>query len=190
MDDAPASQPSYVSAATAQLHYEGPPEREVHQGDMPQHLYGLDESDEETAGSEVVEPTPKKYHLYTRERVITPPKMIPAPAETGRSWLGACLGAVANLLYKCGSLLYLAATAILCLDVVILHWLFTVFRSLAGGSEDRPTRPLLRFWVLPIALCGLVVFLSGKVVQTLIVYIPSQLQVHGLFVLFNPNYQN
>ena len=40
MDDATASQPSYVSAATAQLHYEGPPEREVHQGDMPQHLYG------------------------------------------------------------------------------------------------------------------------------------------------------
>lgn len=33
--------------------------------------------------AEVVEPTPKKYHLYTRERVITPPKMIPAPAETG-----------------------------------------------------------------------------------------------------------
>lgn len=42
--------------------------------------------------------------------------------HVGRSWLGACLGAVANLLYKCGSLLYLAATAILCLDVVILHW--------------------------------------------------------------------
>jgi len=34
MDDATTSQPSYVSAATAQLHYEGPPEREVHQGDM------------------------------------------------------------------------------------------------------------------------------------------------------------
>jgi len=33
--------------------------------------------------AEVVEPTPKKYQLYTRERVITPPKVIPAPAETG-----------------------------------------------------------------------------------------------------------
>ena len=40
MDDATASQPVYVSAVTGQLHYEGPPEREVHQGDMPQHLYG------------------------------------------------------------------------------------------------------------------------------------------------------
>lgn len=40
----------------------------------------------------------------------------------GHSYVGACLGLIVSLLYKCGSLLYLAATAMLCLDVVILHW--------------------------------------------------------------------
>ena len=33
--------------------------------------------------AEVSDPTPKKYHIYKRERVITPPKA-PEPDETGR----------------------------------------------------------------------------------------------------------
>jgi len=134
------------------------------------------------------------------------------------------------LMYMCTSKeVYSIGLTTTCSMFLHVCRLFTVFRSLAGGSEDRPTvsvqssyitkvckwltvhvsvtaynltgmrftsllfhllqRPLLRFWVLPVVLCGLVVFLCGKVVQTLIVFLVSYKYMGCLFYRIAGNFR-
>lgn len=147
-----------LGAATAQ-HYGTPPEERETESGMPQHLYGLDDSDDESTHSDVADSGPRVYHHYSQERVLTPPKDAQPFAPSGFCW--RVMSFFLGILYKLGSLFYLAATAILCLDVMILHRLFTTFHSMAGGMEGRPTLSWHRFWILPVTLCALIIFLIG-----------------------------
>ncbi|CAI7988783.1 hypothetical protein GBAR_LOCUS51 [Geodia barretti] len=113
----------------------------------PQHLYGLDESEDEDFESQT--------------RSVSPPPATPSREGDRRGVLGMVVGGVVSVLFKLGSLLYLTATAVLCLDVIILHRCYMVFTAVTCWSTHAASRPWLRFWVLPVVLISLIAAMIG-----------------------------
>jgi SUN domain-containing protein 1/2 len=115
----------------------------------PQHLYGLDGSEDEEDGAE------QRYH----ERPGIP--STPSATRGSSGVVGWMVSGMMGLLFRLGSLLYLAATAILCLDVIILHRCYLVLTAITCWSSHAAAKPWLRFWILPVVLCSLVAALIG-----------------------------
>lgn len=121
---------------------------------VPHHLYGLDSDEIEIeftgSGSE-----PTRWNVYDKERVVitSPPSLHDNEEDLG--YFGRGVQFFTSLLFKLGSFLYLAATAILCLDVIVLHRLFNF------SSVSQRSGAISRFFVLLLALCVLIGFLIG-----------------------------
>lgn len=113
---------------------------------LPEFLFGLDDSEEEEEQDIGVD---APYTPHTRTDV------------EANGVVGWVFGGLMSVLFRLGSLLYLAATAILCLDVIILHRCYTVFTAATCWGNNAASRPWLRFWILPVVLCSLVAFLIG-----------------------------
>lgn len=122
---------------------------------VPPHLYGLDEHIEvEYTGSGGTEPT--RWNVYNKERVL-----ISTPSDNQYDYaenpgiIYRIFRFFTACLFELGSFLYLAATAILCLDVIVLHRLFNF------SSVSQRAGSISRFFLLLLALFALIGFLIG-----------------------------
>ncbi|XP_064405873.1 SUN domain-containing protein 1-like [Halichondria panicea] len=123
---------------------------------LPEHFFGLDDSDNEstvsstlgTHGPEAV----REYDCVETTRVYTP---ILQPYKESKGVISQASSFVSSFLYKCGSLIYLAATGVLCLDVIILHRLFNY------GRPSQKSRSCGHYLFLLFLLTAVVLFLIG-----------------------------
>ena len=144
----------------------------------PAHLYGLDDSDVEQMPTAEVEK--RKYRVFDTERTLRSPTRQPT-SQQPRLNLGKVMRWIRGVAYKIVSLVYLVASALLCLDVIALHKMSKHIHQRQPIDSARIKRSWFTVLMLLMTLVLLLVLLSGgnffyshpEPVEELIAALPS-----------------